>query len=214
MKLRERCSLCLTIAENFCVYEEKEYFECPECKAVFLAAAYQPTQLEELERYQLHENDVHDLDYQNFVRPLVEEIQADFTTQSEGLDFGCGPGPVATKLLRDKDYKLKVYDPYFFDIVENLDFKYDFIICCEVMEHFHQPRAEFERLFNLLNARGKLYAKTSLIDEEIKLDFCNWGYKNDPTHVFFYTIETLRWITNHFRFANLSIRNDFFVFEK
>ncbi|HLS31239.1 MAG TPA: class I SAM-dependent methyltransferase [Flavobacteriaceae bacterium] len=214
MKLQHGCSLCLSEAEFFWRYDSKDYYECPECQAVFLAAEFHPEQQAELQRYQLHQNDVNDVDYQNFVKPLVQAIQTDFSVNNEGLDFGCGSGPVATKLLRDEEYQVKVYDPYFFNIPENLDFKYDFIICCEVIEHFYQPRIEFELLFDLLNPDGKLYAKTSLIDTKIKMDFNNWGYKNDPTHVFFYTPETLTWIKKQFGFANLKLHKDFFVLEK
>lgn len=214
MKLQHSCPLCLTTAKFFRQFDNKVYYECPQCKAVFLDTKDQPKEQKELARYQLHQNDVHDLGYQNFVKPLVHAIQTDFSPHDEGLDFGCGPGPVATKLLRDKDYQMKVYDPYFFDIPENLDTKYDFIICCEVIEHFYQPRKEFAFLYDLLKPQGKLYAKTSLIDSKIKTYFDNWDYKNDPTHVFFYATETLNWIKNEFGFANLQLYKNFFILEK
>lgn len=214
MSRHHSCPLCLTTAEFFRQYDNRIYYECPECQAVFLAPEYHPGKQEEIKRYQLHQNDVNDPRYQNFVKPIVQAILADFSMRDEGLDYGCGPGPVVTKLLRDKDYELRIYDPYFFNIPENLAFEYNFIICCEVMEHFHNPRIEFRILFELLRPKGKLYAKTSLVDAEIKKDFNNWGYKNDPTHVFFYSIKTLKWIKNQLGFSKLILHKDFFVLGK
>lgn len=52
------------------------------------------------------------------------------------------------------------------------------------MEHFHDPKLEFEKLHALLNPGGALICKTDLYTEDI--DFKKWYYKNDPTHVFIY----------------------------
>jgi citrate lyase synthetase len=44
---------------------------------------------------------------------------------------------------------------------------------------------------------------TDLYDESI--DFAKWYYKNDVTHVFFYTKETFVWIQKEFGFRDLKI---------
>ncbi|WP_050855571.1 methyltransferase domain-containing protein [Gillisia limnaea] len=66
------------------------------------------------------------------------------------MDYGCGTGPVATAELVKHSYKVNLYDPYFENHPEVFEETYDFIICCEVMEHFHNPFEEFNRLFKLL----------------------------------------------------------------
>jgi hypothetical protein len=46
---------------------------------------------------------------------------------------------------------------------------------------------------------------TDLLPE--KEDFKNWYYKNDFTHVIFYTPKTLQWIQKKVGFKHLSIDN-------
>ncbi|UJH92130.1 class I SAM-dependent methyltransferase [Antarcticibacterium sp. 1MA-6-2] len=128
------------------------------------------------------------------------------------MDFGCGTGPVASVFLRRQGFSINLYDPFFEDHPEVLKKKYDFIMCCEVMEHFQNPRREFKLLHKLLNPGGKLYCKTSLYREEN--DFGSWYYKNDPTHVFLYTEDTLKWIRLDFGFTELQIDPKLIIFTK
>lgn len=86
-----------------------------------------------------------------------------------------------------------------------LKFKYNYIICCEVIEHFHFPQKEFTLLRSLLKPGGILYCMTEIYSEDI--DFINWHYKNDPTHVFFYHKDALKWIQEHFRFSEVKKKN-------
>lgn len=199
------CPLCSSKASFFHSFETKTYWQCPTCKAVFLHPDFYLNKTEERERYSLHENDVHDKAYQNFVKPLTDAVQEDFPKPSTGLDYGCGTGPVVAKILSDAGYPIKLYDPFFHDSDENLNQKYNFIICCEVMEHFHLPRKEFERLHGLLVPKGKLYCKTTLLDDNAKSDFKNWWYKNDPSHVFFYSEDTLNWIQENLGFSKVDV---------
>ncbi len=167
---------------------------------------------EEKKRYQLHQNDVTDPGYQNFVSPIVAAINNDYNASHIGLDFGSGSGPVITSLLLEKGYKVITYDPYFDSNNTALKNKYDYIICCEVMEHFYYPFKEFKLLSTLLNSKGTLYCKTNLYNQTI--DFGSWWYKNDPTHVFFYTNDSLHWIKNRFKFKTLEIKENLIIFRK
>lgn len=158
---------------------------------------------EEKARYKTHNNDIDDIRYQNFVSPVVEAVVNNYNTKHRGLDYGAGTGPVITSLLEKKGYKLNLYDPFFHFYPKNLDKKYDFIVCCEVIEHFHNPYAEFKSLTNMLNPNASIFLMTSLYDESI--DFKTWYYKNDDTHVFFFHKKGLKWIKNNFGFSNLVI---------
>lgn len=163
--------------------------------------------LDEKKRYLEHNNDVDDPRYQNFVLPIVTAIKDDYDDDSIGLDYGCGTGPVAAKLLRDSSYKVNLYDPFFANNLEHLKLKYKFIICCEVMEHFCSPKKDFLLLHSLLQSGGAIYMKTSIYKDDT--DFDAWHYKNDPTHVFFYRKETLEWIKVAFSFKALDINSKF-----
>ncbi len=157
----------------------------------------------ELERYRQHNNDVEDPRYQNFVRPLVDLIASNHRPSERGLDFGAGPGPVITKMLGERGFQVALYDPFFHPDTRVLQGTYDFIVSCEVIEHFHDPRASFELLKTLLAQNGVLYCRTTLVTEDT--DFPRWYYRNDETHVFFYHEETIAWIAESIMCCNYTI---------
>ena len=156
-------------------------------------------------RYKEHNNDIEDEKYQKFVSPISSSIMRDFTHNNKGLDFGAGTGPVISKILKDNDFLIEQYDPFFHNYPDLLEEKYDYIACCEVMEHFHNPKKEFGLLKKLLLQDGKLYCMTDIYNKNI--NFHNWYYKNDPTHVFIYHKETVNWIKEKFGFLNVTIED-------
>jgi SAM-dependent methyltransferase len=157
----------------------------------------------ERKRYQEHNNDIEDPEYQKFVGPIIRGVKQRFDKKHKGLDFGAGTGPVITKLLRDNGYTMELYDPFFCNNPGKLEETYDFIVCCEVMEHFHFPAKEFALLRSILKPNGALFCMTDIYFENI--DFRTWYYKNDPTHVFFYHKNSLEWIQSEFKFSALKI---------
>lgn len=199
------CTLCNTETESFYYYEkfDRHYNRCPNCKAVLMHFDDYPTPEEEINRYESHNNDVEDPRYQKFVAPLVEKITAAHDTDSLGLDFGAGTGPVITKMLNEQGYEVNVFDPFFDNHPELLKLNYDYIVSCEVIEHFHEPYREFKQLKNMLKPSGSLFLKTDVYTDE--RDFHAWYYKSDETHVFFYHPETFEWIKTEFGFSSLHI---------
>lgn len=199
-----KCTLCGLNVELYCEVKNKAYYKCTNCLSVFLDPRNLPSREEERSRYEEHNNNVEDLRYQEFVAPIVNAIKHNFTAEHVGLDFGAGTGPVITKLLRDNGYIIGLYDPLFWDHPGVLNEMYDYIACCEVMEHFHNPRKEFALLRSLLKPNGVLYCMTDLYSENI--DFRRWRYKNDQSHVFFYHKHALEWIQSHMQFSRLEIK--------
>ncbi len=188
------CTLCSSeITISFFSEKEHSFFNCSTCGSVLRGLDTFPTPEEEIIRYEEHNNDVNDIRYQKFVSPITDAVQKNFFPENSiGLDFGAGTGPVITKVLNDKGYKLNLYDPFFIPDTAPLQEKYDFIVCCEVIEHFHHPLKEFKLLHSLLKPNGKLFCMTDIYSKTI--DFSTWYYKNDPTHVIFYTERSLQWI--------------------
>lgn len=205
-----KCILCGDQTKLFKIWRNKEYYSCMGCKSIMLEAKYYINNIEEKERYEEHDNDVEDKGYQEFVSPIVEEVLNKYKKHDKGLDFGSGTGPVITKLLRDKEYNIKTYDPFFANYPERLEDKYDYIVCCEVIEHFHNPIEEFKLLKSLLKPGGTLYIKTKIYSEDI--DFDSWSYKNDNTHVFFYHKEALEWIKRNYGFSQVKIEENLITY--
>ena len=73
------------------------------------------------------------------------------------------------------------------------------------MEHLHQPKLELERLWGCLKASGWLGIMTKrVLDAEA---FSTWHYKNDDTHVCFFSVETFQWLAEQWG-ATLTIAAD------
>lgn len=207
-----RCPLCksdTTVPTS----DNSRFHSCKNCRTVFRNPDNYPSAKEEKERYLEHNNDVEDSRYQDFVMPIVREVNADYKPhQSKGLDFGAGTGPVITKLLRDQGYNIALYDPFFHPDRAVLRGQYDFIVCCEVIEHFHRPLEEFQLLSRLLSPNGRLYCMSLLFDESVSLE--TWYYAKDSTHVTFYSEANLNWIRKKVGFTKLEIDGRLIVFTK
>ena len=197
------CPLCSSNGNVFYDYKTRIYYQCNNCEGIFVDKELKPDFDSEKERYKNHINNVEDKNYQKFVSPITNAILSNFTKQNKGLDFGAGTGPVISKVLQDNNYQISQYDPFFHNYPNLLKQKYDYIACCEVIEHFYNPHKEFELLNNLLNKEGILYCMTDIYNKNI--NFHNWYYKNDPTHVFIYQANTLQFIKRYFNFSELHI---------
>jgi SAM-dependent methyltransferase len=139
--------------------------------------------------YRSHKNEVGDPRCRQFVFRVGDPLLARLAPESRGLDYGCGPGPALAAILREHGHDVSIYDPFFHSEAAALARLYDFVICCEVIEHFHRPAEEFDRLDTLLQPGGWLGLMTCFRTDDER--FTNWHYRRDPTHVVFYREETL-----------------------
>lgn len=197
------CPLCNRKSKVFYQHKNRLYYQCSHCKSIFVDQDLRPDLDAEKSRYKKHINDINDPGYQQFVSPITSSIMRDYSPKDKGLDFGAGTGPVISKLLEDQNYSIVQYDPFFHNFPKLLEEQYDYIACCEVIEHFYHPKKEFRLLKNLLAKGGRLYIMTNIYDDSI--DFKTWKYKEDYTHVFIYQKETLEWIKEELNFSSLHI---------
>lgn len=204
------CPLCLNSGTVFYQFKERLYYKCGNCSGIFVNEKLRPDRVTEKARYETHNNDVNDENYQRFVSPITSAILNAYTANDKGLDFGAGTGPVISKVLDDNNYSIVQYDPLFHIQPELLNDTYDYIACCEVIEHFYNPKKEFGLLKKLLKTGGILYCMTDIYDDTI--DFHKWYYKNDPTHVFIYQKRTIHWIQQEFGFLNITIADRLITF--
>lgn len=205
------CVLCRSTAKHFLCFRAKNYYRCTNCHAVMMAFQDQLNEKMEKERYDQHNNDPTDYGYRRFVGPLVKKVTETFSSEARGLDYGAGPGPVAAIMLGEKGYDVELYDPYYHSDRSPLLKKYDFIICSEVIEHFRDPAKEFSLLRSLLLPQGALFCMTEILTDD--LDFEQWYYKNDPTHIFFYHNYSLLYIKNAYNFTKLTVEKRLICFD-
>lgn len=165
---------------------------CGNCALVFVPREFHLAPEEEKKRYDLHQNDPGDEGYRAFLTRLLGPLSRVLSPGARGLDYGCGPGPAVSVMLGELGFEVTNYDPFYADDKTALETTYDFVTCTETVEHFGNPGPEWDRLAGLVGEGGLLGVMTSLRAEGT--EFSSWRYKDDPTHVCFYSAETLRWI--------------------
>lgn len=189
------CPLCYSYEiKNFKASDQ--YFQCQHCYFIYMKHEFLLTPEQEKSRYDKHQNDVQNIGYQKSVTPLFELILSSINPPAKGLDYGCGPGPVVPYLLSKFNYQLELYDPFYKPHRDVLKQTYDFIFACEVVEHFYYPLAEFKSLVRILKPQGSLFIQTQFYHSN--LNFLSWSYKNDPTHVGFYSLSCWEWLAKFF----------------
>ncbi len=186
------CPMCAsTTRHSFHRDQRRSYLRCGSCALVYVPPAYHLSAAEERAEYDLHQNAVHDPGYRRFLSRLATPLLQRLPQAARGLDFGCGPGPALAAMLAEAGCEVSLYDVFYHPDESALQGDYDFISATEVVEHLHQPGDELARLWSLLRPGGWLGVMTKLVrDPEA---FGGWHYKNDPTHVSFFSRETWQW---------------------
>ncbi len=185
------------------------YQRCQICDLIFKNAQFHLSPDAERERYQQHDNQ-ETQGYVEFLSPVTQEVRQRLAPPARGLEFGCGPEPVLARLLERLGFSLSLYDPYFFPELPREEFA--FITCTEAVEHFYQPSQSFAFIDQCLQSEGFLFLLTLMHDQ--KTDFARWYYRKDPTHVCFFSAETMRWLASRFGWSLISCGERLVVLQK
>ena len=185
----QHCVVCDSkLIESFKTSDKLLYWQCNSCEAKFLDNSFHINADAERDRYLEHENIVDDPGYRNFLSKLTKPLKEKLSSSSTGLDFGCGHGPALADILTKDNFKIDLYDPFFFPNKDIFSKTYDFITCTETAEHFFNPNREFKTLDSILAPGGWLGIMTTFLTED--KSFESWHYRRDPTHVVFYGVKT------------------------
>jgi SAM-dependent methyltransferase len=178
---------------------KRRFKRCKQC--AFIQAQTFPTEEEARRRYELHDNGAGNEGYSRFLSSVIEKALAAAPGARSVLDWGSGPNPLAVDLLRQRGFSVTGWDPFFASENEPLEAAYDLILCIETAEHFFDPQKEFRRISQSLKQDGLAVLHTHLapLDDST---FSTWWYKEDFTHVSFYTEESLRFLAED---AGLSV---------
>jgi len=207
------CPLCQSVDTSLFARDKKrDYQRCETCKLVSVPGEFHLNASQEKAEYDKHQNDPQDKGYQGFLARTTQPLFSRMNAQSDGLDFGCGPGPAISDMAKEYELKVSNYDLYYFNNPELLKLKYDFVTMTEVIEHIARPAPLLEQLDSLLRPCAILAIMTKrVLDEEA---FKRWHYKNDPTHISFYSIETFEWIAEKLNWQLEVIEQDVVFFHK
>jgi SAM-dependent methyltransferase len=202
------CKICSSITERIeNIKKSIIYYKCKKCDFIFIdeESIYSPEK-EEL-RYLKHNNTLSNPGYVEMFENFIEKYIVCYNNKIKSiLDFGCGSVPVLAKLLKDRGFIVDIYDKYFFPEKEYLNKRYDLIVLSEVIEHLKNPLKELKHLKGFLNKDGKFIIMT-LFHTGNKNEFLKWWYKEDFTHISFFSQKTFKYLTKLLNMKLLMIDN-------
>lgn len=216
MKLRTekdliKCLLCSSENHEFFFKDKfRAYRRCNVCSIIFVPKEFHVSKKSEKARYEEHNNNADDPGYRQFLERITKPIKERFAKGAKGLDFGCGTTTLLADILEDDGFEMEVFDPFYKKDQSVLDKRYDFIVSTEVIEHLNNPLQEIKMLRSMSNKNGLIAIMTQPFDDSI--DFKTWHYKNDRTHIGFYSIETFDWLANELGVKYAQVEHDIFVF--
>ena len=212
-RVQHPCPLCLEISRDEFHHDKRRlYFLCGQCHLVFVPSAQYLSEAEEKAAYDHHQNSPMDPDYRQFLNRLFLPLQDRLPPQSHGLDFGSGPGPTLSVMFEEIGHTVTLYDHFYAHDPTVLEQHYDFITATEVVEHLHHPSRILSQLWTLLQPGGYLGLMTKLVLDQKA--FATWHYKNDLTHVCFYSKPTFEWLAGQWQAELEYFHNDVIVFRK
>jgi len=210
---KQVCPLCATSQpDEYYQDKHRDYYQCRECSLVFVPPEYFLSKTQEKSQYDSHQNSPEDPQYRRFLSRLFNPLEKCLTRASCGLDFGSGPGPTLSVMFEEAGHNVLIYDPFYASDTSVFDKKYDFVTTSEVVEHLNNPKDELNRLWNCLKPLGFLGIMTKLVID--RNAFVRWHYKNEPTHICFYSQTTFQWLADLWKAHVTFVDKDVVIFSK
>lgn len=209
----QECPLC-TSSDTADLFQRgpRHFWECSNCDLLFAVPDCVLSPEQEKTRYLQHNNNFNSSGYLSHLDKLRLQLSEKLEVGMRGLDFGCGPSPVLSKLLAQAGFIMDDYDPYFAPL-NQADLKaYDFIVCSETAEHFRSPILEFRLMNSLLKPQGWIAIMTNLREEKRRSS--SWWYLGDQTHRCFYSSKTIQFMAAALDWKISSICNDVIIFSR
>ncbi len=206
------CPLCSSLTEKYHQDKTRVYFQCLNCQLVFVQPeAFLLTQ-EEKSRYELHQNSPDDTGYRKFLSRIYLPMISRLSKNNRGLDFGCGPGPTLSVMFEEFGCPMSIYDPFFAADKSVLEIEYNFVTATEVVEHLQRPKQSLNRMWKCVKPGGYLGIMSQLVIDQKA--FGNWHYKDDDTHICFYSKETFVWLARQWQTGLVFVEKDVMIFQK
>ena len=207
------CPLCQNQRTEYYIEDtNRVYLQCKRCQLVFVNPSQRLDAETEKAHYDLHENNPEDMGYRRFLSRIAEPMAARICPHSKGIDFGCGPGPTLSLMLEQVGHDMALYDLYYHPDTSVLEKQYDFMTATEVIEHLYHPDVVWKQWLNLVKPGGWIGVMTKLVMS--KEAFQTWHYKNDLTHVAFFSRETFQFLAERDNLELEFIGNDVILLRK
>ena len=201
------CKICLSHTKTI---EDaqllKTYYACPHCEAFFLDEAFFLSHEQEQKMYSQHNNSLENEGYVAMFENFLDFFWQDIASSKAILDFGSGPTPVLSELMKRRGATVACYDKFYQPIAIHETQQYDCITSTEVFEHLDNPLETLDYLNKHLKEKG-LLALMTLFHQNDENHFLTWWYRRDPTHIFFYTPKTIACMAEKSCFSVLKTDN-------
>ena len=185
MKLCKICQSSTSVIKD--VKKELNYYRCSSCGFVYLDDTQRVDEAREKKQYDQHNNSLENEGYVQMFEEFIDLSIAPYLANIQtALDFGSGPTPVFSELLRRRGLEVDIYDLFYAPQKVYESKSYDLISSTEVFEHLSKPLEVLELLSKHLNPQGYIVLMTKFPPKEDDA-FLNWWYRRDPTHISFFT---------------------------
>ena len=182
------CKICSNATTSI---EDKKkslyYYRCLSCGFVSLDDTQRVDETREKKQYDQHNNSLENEGYVAMFEEFIDLSIAPYIKNIQtALDFGSGPTPVFSELLKRRGLEVDIYDLFYAPKKVYETKSYDLITSTEVFEHLSKPLEVLELLTKHLNLQGYIVLMTKFPPKEDDA-FLNWWYRRDPTHISFFT---------------------------
>ncbi len=185
------CLVCASSNLRLLETKRKKFFRCASCGFSFLHPDFLPSEEAAFNRYKKHHNNEDDEAYKQFLSKIIGRALFYADKAESVIDWGSGPNPLASRLLREKGFSVFSWDPYFSFSEKPEKAFYDLALCIETAEHFFYPKKDFAAFFETVKPGAFAIIHTHLALEEDDDAFLRWWYTEDITHVSFYSKRSL-----------------------
>jgi len=190
------CKICGK--ETVLVYDKQfaiNYYRCENCEFLFMDDDALISFDEERAVYDTHENSIENQGYVDMFKNFLDKCVLPFKQKGRLLDYGSGPEPVLIQVI-NRDYKFETdhYDLHYSPDKVYEGQLYDVIVSTEVVEHIGDPLPVFKLIAKHLKPGG-IFAFMTLYHLNNDEHFSDWWYRRDETHISFFTLKTLEYIS-------------------
>jgi hypothetical protein len=185
-----RCPLCdATGCARFFEDRRRSYYWCESCGLLFVPKAGHIAFEDEKKRYELHDNNIGNSGYVQFLEETVTVIEGLPMVDKRIIDFGSGKNRVLGELFRERGLFIDSFDPLYDIGKEFLNRKYTVLVLCEVIEHFRDLKHEARVIREMVDTNGVILLRTNICPP--LENFSAWWYKEDMTHINFFTRKSI-----------------------
>ena len=187
-----KCPVCQNSSEAFLDPSSRiRYHACGACGYLHKDPQHHQDLAGQKARYDLHQNHPDDPGYRAYFQRFLDFVLP-FIPHHGGkaLDFGSGESDLLASMLEEKGFDPMRYDPIYHPDSAYVSEAFDLIVSTEVFEHLDDPLRTLWHLAEHLKPGGYLALQTQFLPESREA-FLNWYYRLDPTHIGFFTPETL-----------------------